>query len=86
LPPDAKEIIARRIALELDGDVVNLGIGSLTLVAVSAGHGGAFRQRTDSSAWAVAGARPADEHLSIPAEVSSAQCLSVQLDSCMSFG
>ena len=31
---DAKELIARRIALELhDGDLVNLGIGMPTLVA-----------------------------------------------------
>ena len=37
---DAKEIIARRIALELtSGDLVNLGIGLPTLVASYVPHG-----------------------------------------------
>ena len=88
---DAKEIIARRIALELtSGNLVNLGIGLPTLVASYVPHGvDVFFQAENG----LIGMQPlpdpgfADENLSDPGgSFVSAVPGACSFDSCMSFG
>jgi acetate CoA/acetoacetate CoA-transferase beta subunit len=88
---DAKEIIARRIALELtSGDLVNLGIGLPTTVASYVPHGvDVFFQAENG----LIGMQPlpdpglADEYLSDPGgSFISAVPGACSFDSCMSFG
>ena len=88
---DAKEVIARRIALELkDGDLVNLGIGMPTLVANYLPRGvDVFFQAENG----LIGMRPlpepglADEYLSDPGgSFVGAVPGACSFDSCTSFG
>jgi acetate CoA/acetoacetate CoA-transferase beta subunit len=88
---DAKEVIARRIALELkDGDLVNLGIGMPTLVANYLPRGvDVFFQAENG----LIGMQPlpepglADEYLSDPGgSFVGAVPGACSFDSCMSFG
>ena len=88
---DAKEIIARRIALELaSGDLVNLGIGLPTTVASYVPHGVEVFFQAENG---LIGMQPlpdpglADENLSDPGgSFISAVPGACSFDSCMSFG
>ncbi len=88
---DAKEIIARRIALELaSGDLVNLGIGLPTMVASYVPHGVEVFFQAENG---LIGMQPlpdpglADENLSDPGgSFISAVPGACSFDSCMSFG
>jgi acetate CoA/acetoacetate CoA-transferase beta subunit len=88
---DAKEIIARRIALELtSGDLVNLGIGLPTAVANYLPHGVEVFFQAENG---LIGMQPlpdpglADEYLSDPGgSFISAVPGACSFDSCMSFG
>ena len=88
---DAKEIIARRIALELaSGDLVNLGIGMPTMVASYLPQGVEVFFQAENG---LIGMQPlpdpglADEYLSDPGgSFISAVPGACSFDSCMSFG
>jgi len=88
---DAKEIIARRIALELaSGDLVNLGIGMPTMVASYLPQGVEVFFQAENG---LIGMQPlpdpglADEYLSDPGgSLISAVPGACSFDSCMSFG
>ena len=88
---DAKEIIARRIALELaSGDLVNLGIGMPTMVASYLPQGVEVFFQAENG---LIGMQPlpdpglADEYLSDPGgSFISAVPGACSVDSCMSFG
>jgi acetate CoA/acetoacetate CoA-transferase beta subunit len=88
---DAKEIIARRIALELtSGDLVNLGIGLPTTVASYVPYGTEVFFQAENG---LIGMQPlpdpglADENLSDPGgSFISAVPGACSVDSCMSFG
>ena len=88
---DAKEIIARRIALELtSGDLVNLGIGLPTTVASYLPHGVEVFFQAENG---LIGMQPlpdpglADEYLSDPGgSFVGAVPGACSFDSCMSFG
>ena len=88
---DAKEIIARRIALELtSGDLVNLGIGLPTAVASYLPHGVEVFFQAENG---LIGMQPlpdpglADEYLSDPGgSFVGAVPGACSFDSCMSFG
>ena len=88
---DAKEIIARRIALELtSGDLVNLGIGLPTTVASYLPHGVEVFFQAENG---LIGMQPlpdpglADENLSDPGgSFMGAVPGACSFDSCMSFG
>ena len=88
---DAKEIIARRIALELrSGDLVNLGIGLPTAVASYVPHGIEVFFQAENG---LIGMQPlpdpglADEYLSDPGgSFVGAVPGACSFDSCMSFG
>ena len=88
---DAKEIIARRIALELtSGDLVNLGIGLPTAVASYVPHGVEVFFQAENG---LIGMQPlpdpglADENLSDPGgSFVGAVPGACSFDSCMSFG
>ena len=88
---DAKEIIARRIALELtSGDLVNLGIGLPTAVASYLPHGVEVFFQAENG---LIGMQPlpdaglADENLSDPGgSFVGAVPGACSFDSCMSFG
>src|SRR4030095_1577468 len=88
---DAKEIIARRIALELtSGDLVNLGIGLPTMVASYVPHGVEVFFQAENG---LIGMQPlpdlglADENLSDPGgSFVGAVPGACSFDSCMSFG
>ena len=88
---DAKEIIARRIALELtSGNLVNLGIGMPTMVASYVPHGVQVFFQAENG---LIGMQPlpdaglADENLSDPGgSFVGAVPGACSFDSCMSFG